>query len=122
MAKAMTFARVQDEAERVSGAKDRDDVQFKTAAVLMSSAVVGPDEAKLAEFTGYDRAFIDAIGERLRKSKVWHKGKIASDWFGKDGDITFNMDVCVALGWMKRGKAPRSTYSAKVGSRATAPS
>lgn len=77
---------------------------FRSALLLLSSAVVGPDEAKVAAFTGLPAAFVAERAERLRASGVWTgEGKIAADWWDEEtGGIAFWIDVNVAEGLMER--------------------
>lgn len=82
--------------------------QRDTGVMLLAALEVGPDEQKVAEFTGIPLDYIRPRAERLRANGVWKNGKTHCEWFAKDGGVAFVMDVCVAEGLMGRTKPKRS--------------
>lgn len=79
---------------------DEGDPTFKTAVVLLASSVVGPDEDKIIEMTGYDAEFVHERAVRLRENRVWQDdGKVHCQWMNPEhGDTAFWCDVLVAEG------------------------
>ena len=97
----ITLKYLKKEVKRLTG-NDSNLLEFNTALILMASIVVGPNVKRLAKFCGLQRSFIYPISKRLRQNRVWVKHKVGNNWFDKDGWISFNCDVCVALGWFRR--------------------
>ena len=48
----------------------RDSIEYKTTAVLLSSAIVGGFAEKIARVLGYDIKFIKNIEKEARKNKI----------------------------------------------------
>jgi hypothetical protein len=81
---------------------EEDSGAFMAAMVLIASTQVGPNVEKIAKRTGLKRAVVREYGKRIRGNGIWQGGKIACDWFDKDGGIAFWCDVAVAEGLMNR--------------------
>lgn len=76
---------------------------FNTALMLLASVVVGANQRKIASFTKLPISFISPRAKRLRENQVWQGGKVACEWFEKDGgSIAFWCDALVAEGLVKR--------------------
>jgi hypothetical protein len=77
---------------------------FKSAVLLLSLLVVGPDDiTTLASFSRLPRSFVETRVARLRANGiVTAEGKVAAAWFDTAGAEAFWLDVCVAEGLMKR--------------------
>ena len=80
---------------------DRADDAFKVAVVLLAALVVGADAMKVAELTGYEPEFVQALAARLETSGVWADGTTHCDWFGEDGGVEFWLHVAVAQGYLE---------------------
>lgn len=73
--------------------------------VVLSAAVVGAISKKIARFTGYDLKFVREIEEKMRKNDLWIGTSVdTAEWFEPGGGVTFNLAVCVGLGWMEVAK------------------
>jgi hypothetical protein len=72
--------------------------------VLLASAHVGGDTAKVAEALGWDVPRVEPFAERIKANGIWTAdGRVAADWDDEqDGGLAFACDVNVALGLMKR--------------------
>lgn len=94
--------------------KDENDETFKAAVVLMSATQTSGNSIRaLQKFTGYTRPFVARIVAGAQKNGIFRgDGKIACEWFDKDGGIAFWMDVCCVLGLMERTRAVGATESA----------
>ncbi len=98
----ISINRVRDEVMRITDMNTADK-GFMEAVVLFSSAFVGPNIKRLAQFTGYTRKQINKISKRARQQEIWIKHRICADWFNeKYGGINFNTDLCVILGWLDK--------------------
>ena len=80
--------------------------EFKATVVLLASAFLGPNQMKLAKFTGYPRTLIAKFNRNLRDGGVWRHGRVCADWFDDEkGGVALILDTCVAVGRMKRAAA-----------------
>jgi hypothetical protein len=83
-----------------------DDEAFKAQLVMLAALDQETlDVRKLAKFTGVSVGLVNKFAHNLRKNGVWKGRKIYADWFGENGGIEFNLDTCVAIGWMERSAA-----------------
>lgn len=83
-----------------------DDEAFKAQLVMLSALDQETlDVRKLAKFTGVPLGLVNKFAHNLRKAGTWQGRKIHANWFGESGGIEFNLDVCVAIGWMERTAA-----------------
>lgn len=75
---------------------------YAEAAVLLASLIVGASEDDIASGLGYDRQFVDIVGNRLRNAKIWMAGEVdpraVARWESENGGVAFFCDVNVALG------------------------
>lgn len=75
---------------------------YAEAAVLLASFIVGASEDEIASGLGYDRQFVDIVGNRLRNAKIWMAGEVdpraRARWESEGGAVAFSCDVNVALG------------------------
>ena len=98
--KKITAEFVKSEARRITGQKSID------AQALLASAFVGPNVSEIMKFLGLSersRTNLTRMAALLERNGIWLKnGKIAADWFGKDGGLAFNIDLCVARGLLQR--------------------
>ena len=98
----ITLQTIHKEAAKVTGAT-KGSKEFKAAVCMLSALQVGAKAQAVAEFTRYPIGLVREFSGNLKASGIWQKdGKTAADWFGKDGGISFNCDVAVAMGYMKR--------------------
>lgn len=92
---------IKREAKRVTGETSME------SQVLLASAVVGPNLKRISKFLGINRrksgGHLSVISQNLRKSRIWHGGKVAGGgWFEKDGGLEFVLDCAVAHGFIER--------------------
>lgn len=82
----------------------QDDEAYKAAAVLLLSANIGPNQLAIARLLGYPRSLVAKFNYRLRKSKIWRRGKVYhSGWDDPEhGGIAFWLDVATATGLIER--------------------
>jgi hypothetical protein len=101
------FEDVLEAAKRVCDVDDPDDPGVRYCALCLASAIVGADRARVAEFTGYDRAFVDPAADRLEAAGVWRDGRVHANWFAEDeGGLALLMDSLVAQGLATRAPVP----------------
>lgn len=112
MTKAKIKKEIEDSIKQSDPNLDAGSMQFKAAAVLLASSMVGPDSVKIARILMYPVETVLAFGEALTRNGIWRDGKVHADWSGENGGLAFWVDVCVALGWLSRGG--RAHKSAKV--------
>ena len=101
----ITATKIRREVMKWDPGMSPDKPEFRAAVVLLSSAQVGPNIRRLAKFTGYRSAEIAEFSRNLRKSRIWHGGRIQAGWFGEDGGIALACDINVALGYIVRSAA-----------------
>lgn len=111
------FSEVLEDAKRVNGTADAEDDITKIIAVLLASAIMGPDVAKLEKYTGCDREFLDGIDEKCRKNGIWVGNKVHANWFDEEeGTISLICDVLAAAGMTELARSIPGRRSAKVAS------
>lgn len=95
---------IEAEVMRLDPSLDKDSESFKAAVVMLTALKVGAVQIRIKKELGYcyPMKLISWFGYNLRKAGIWKKEKTHSDWFGKDGGLTFWLDVCVAQGLMER--------------------
>lgn len=82
---------------------DPESEAFKAQLVMLSALDQKTlDVRKLAKFTGISIGLVNKFAHNLRKSGTWRGRKIYANWFEENGGIAFNLDTCVAIGWMER--------------------
>jgi len=102
----ITLEFLKKEIRRLDSNVEEGSDDFKTALVLLASLVVGPNIKKIAHFVKLPRSYVGKISKRMRENKIWKGTETYCDnWFKKkEGVVAFWLDVCVALGHMKREK------------------
>jgi hypothetical protein len=84
---------------------DEDD-SYRTALILVSALVHGPDTRVLAEFTDLPREFVEAIRQRMIQAELWTEIEVFCDhWFGEGNAVcltSFWPDVLIAQGLVVR--------------------
>jgi hypothetical protein len=82
------------------------DDSYRTALVLVSALVHGPDTGLLAEFTDFAREFVEAIRQRMIQAELWTEIEVFCDhWFGEGSTVSltsFWPDVLIAQGLLVR--------------------
>lgn len=75
---------------------------YSEACVMAASFVAGAREEVIAESLGYDREFVDTVGNRLRSAKIWHGEQLdaATRERWANEPIAMILDVNVAKGSM----------------------
>lgn len=89
---------------------------FKMAATLLASAVVGPNVGRLKAFTRYPLGLLKKVSTRMRENGIFVKGKLHVEWLEKEtGGIAFWLDVACAKGYIARstGDNGKKQISAK---------
>lgn len=78
--------------------------ESSAAAFLLASAIVGPDEARIAEWLDLHHDTAGRFADVARRQGIWRwDGKVAGgDWFGDEGGIALNLDVSVLLGYLSK--------------------
>jgi hypothetical protein len=75
---------------------------YSEASILAASYVAGADEATIASALGFDREFVDIVGNRLRTAKIWQgaavNARAKARW--NEEPISMLIDVNVARGSM----------------------
>ncbi len=102
-----TISLVRSQIKELEPKLDPKSDNFKTAVVVLSSLIVGPNIRGLVRFTGYGRKFIRIRARRLFESGIWQKdGKIYIDWFHEKWElrstVSFWLDVLVASGEVEK--------------------
>lgn len=98
----MTLEEIKDELRKMDPDFDPDSDTGRAQIVLISALEVGPNQRKIAKFTGLSLPIVAKFAHNLKKNGVWKNGKVYADWFEENGGISFNLDTCVALGWLDR--------------------
>jgi len=89
-----------DKSMKTAGENDHG---FRTAVILLSSIITGPNIKKLAKFTGYSRAEISIRASKCREQGIWVGSKIdCADWFKDSGAVSFWCDSLCADGLILR--------------------
>jgi hypothetical protein len=78
---------------------------FKTAALLVSSLVVGQQVRELVRFTGQPREWVAERVDRWKAAGIFRRGKFACEWFEEGGAAMFWCDVLVGQGVLERQAA-----------------
>lgn len=80
-----------------------DSEEYEASLVLLASAFVGTSRKKLVGLTGVHHTKVAKFSRNLREGGVWQGRKVLANWGDPaEGGIAFGLDMCVALGWMKR--------------------
>ena len=82
-----------------------DDKSYQVAAILLASAIVGPDVSKIfKKLRVFPRHLIEKAGKNFRTQGIWGKKRVnASGWFDKDtGETGFFCDVLCGQGLLRR--------------------
>lgn len=100
----MNLHEIETEILKADPGLKRDDEAFKAKVVMLTGAVEGTmDVSRLAKMTGIPRSLVAKFAHNLRENGVWRGRKICANWTDeKEGGIAFELDTCIALGWMKR--------------------
>lgn len=90
--------------ENLEQSADENPDLFMAGVVLVSGASVGPNTARVAKFTGYNRNQVREIGRRLRRNKLWVGRYLDIEpWFDKEtGLVAFILDCMIANGDVER--------------------
>jgi len=91
-----------------------DDGYFISAAILVSSTMIGPDPEKITEYTGFEPEVVQEIAQRYQENGIWtDDGLVCVSWDAlfdpnsaesdlEEATTAFIMDVLVGLGFLKR--------------------
>ncbi len=103
----MNLHEIETEILRADPGLKREDEAFKAKVVMLTSAFEGTMSVKrLAKMTGLPYSLVAKFAHNLRKNGVWKGRKIYANWSDKEnGGIEFELDTCIALGWMNRAAA-----------------
>jgi hypothetical protein len=88
----------------IDSSMPEDSDTYRAAMVLLASEFVGPYPDRIITFTVYPGEFVDAIGVRLWKAKIWEADEVRCEgWFDPEtGGIAFVRDVMIAEGKLVR--------------------
>ena len=101
----LTLKWVKSTVSKMDETMDINSHAFRTAVILLSSAVVGPNINKIAKFTGYSVGAVRQRARNLRANKVWVGSKVSAEWLDKkNGTVAFLCDCLVADGLLVRSK------------------
>ncbi len=90
------------ESERLSG-EPRDTDGCIAYALLLISAIVGPNIVKCAAALSVPRNRIRWMARNLRENKVWDGNSVCVNWLDPEtGGAALALDASVALGLLKR--------------------
>lgn len=88
---------------RVTGVKSSKDQTNIVAAILLTSALVGPNEKKIAEYIKLEPKVVREYGRIAREQGIWEKGKINAEWADKQyGSVALICDALCVLGLLSR--------------------
>lgn len=92
------------EAGRIVDQKDFlcDSRETRMGAILLASALVGPNIRRIARFLCLPRRVVAGASDCAREQGIWRGGKVCANWFGANGGAELVADTCVLLGWMDR--------------------
>lgn len=104
--------------EEISVPEDKEISQ--ASVVLVTAHFEGPDAERLAQETGYPRAFIDGIVTRMQQAALWSKNVVDDrEWWNAQGEFKGERlfaHALVALGQVKREETPTSIRYIEVSS------
>jgi mannose/fructose/N-acetylgalactosamine-specific phosphotransferase system component IIB len=103
--KQLTKEQIIAEVKKLDPKLTEKDEAFKIATILLTALQTGADTKKISKFLNIPEKELKTYEKHLRESGVWTKDKTIADWFGKDGGISFWMDVAIAQGYITRVKA-----------------
>ena len=89
------------EAIRLSG-EDRTHDGCIAYALLLMSAIVGPNIVRCAAALSVSRPRIAWMGRNLRKNKIWDGSTVQANWFDPNDGVSLALDASVALGLLER--------------------
>lgn len=93
------------ELDRIISIQEQPEV-YRTAVVLLSAVICGPDTTHLMSFTGLPRSLIAPIRRRMIQAELWTELEACcSGWYDKEGRFcitSFRLDVLVAQGSVTR--------------------
>lgn len=97
------FKEIKKAVHQIDPALSEDDEAFKAMAVLLSSAVCGPNVVKLKRFTSYPSDLLNKFAYRLRRNGIWKGARVYADWMDpEEGGAALILDSLVAQGMMER--------------------
>jgi hypothetical protein len=106
--KEMTLEEIKKHLRQIDPNIPEDDPDYPYFVILLSSIWVGTDPEKLAAFTGYDLALIQAIWKRMCAAKIWDGDTIeCEDWY--EGGLGLALAMLVARGEVIRRWLPKIT-------------
>lgn len=84
---------------RLSGIKKRNDPMNQVLSILLTSALVGPNEKKIAAHLDYDVAEVSVYAKNIKAKKIWWRGRVNATWKDdKWGSIPLLHDAMSVLG------------------------
>lgn len=102
----MTREQIVKELFKMEPNSDPESEVFKAQLVMLSALSQETlDVRKLAKFTKVPIGLVNKFAKNLRKGRIWRGRKIYANWFEEDGVIDFNLDTCVAVGWIEKKAA-----------------
>lgn len=95
-----------NDVKRISENKDKEAEDNVVMAILLSSAIVGPNEKKISDLLKLQPALVNYYGKKIRKNKIWAGNKVdGGEWFDKKiGGVALICDTLVVLGLLNRSK------------------
>jgi hypothetical protein len=71
-------------------------------AIMLGSAVKGPNANALAIWLGLPRKVVRMWGKKLREGGIWVGRHVEASWLEENGDIALLCDALVARGLLTR--------------------
>lgn len=93
---------IEKDVERITGCEPGSS-EYNLGCVMLAASQVGVNRRKISRLLQRRESDVEQLMNQLRTSGVFTRTRIyAEDWFGKNGGIGFNLDLCVAMGWITR--------------------
>ena len=89
-------------------------VSFQAGMVLLAAVrLATTDPIRLSEAVGCSRDFVERIGKRARKHRLWRAGTVRVEWMKDMGDFAFVLDAMLATGQVVRSASAQRIDNAK---------
>ena len=86
--------------------RSADEKSYRTAVVLFSALVHGPDTEVLAQFTKFPREFVETIRQRIIQAELWTETDVLCDHWFSNGNVihptAILLDLLIAQGEVVR--------------------
>ena len=102
MTKQITQTDLEKEYKKVSGVKSIESDVDRRGVIMLACCIHGPKFYILSKYLNYSHLEIKECLKRLKSCHIIQNGKMAVEWFEKNGGIAFCCDHLVVEGLLTR--------------------